>query len=67
MALNVRSSIEVNTQTAEASLNRVVARFGNLATVTEQTKNKIDIMAHTLQALSISFNAAKTPYLRVKR
>ena len=28
MALNVKSSIEVNTQTAEASLNRVVARFG---------------------------------------
>ena len=40
MALNVRSSIEVNTQTAEASLNRVVARFGNLAAVTEHTKNK---------------------------
>ena len=51
MALNVRSSIEVNTQTAEASLNRVVARFGNLAAVTEHTKNKIDILAHSFQAL----------------
>ena len=52
MALNVKSSIEVNTQTAEASLNRVVARFGNLATVTEHTKNKIDILAHSTQALT---------------
>lgn len=55
MALNVRSSIEVNTQTAEASLNRVVARFGNLATVTEQTKNKIDILAHSFQAFSLAY------------
>lgn len=55
MALNVRSSIEVNTQTAEASLNRVVARFGNLAAVTEHTKNKIDILAHSFQALSLAY------------
>ena len=55
MALNVRSSIEVNTQTAEASLNRVVARFGNLAAVTEQTKNKIDILAHSFQAFSLAY------------
>lgn len=55
MALNVKSSIEVNTQTAEASLNRVVARFGNLAAVTEQTKNKIDILAHSFQAFSLAY------------
>lgn len=55
MALNVKSSIEVNTQTAEASLNRVVARFGNLAAVTEHAKNKIDILAHSFQAFSLAY------------
>ena len=66
MSLNVKSKIELDTSSSVAHLQNLVANFKTFGAVTEHTKNKIDIIAHTLQALSISFNTAKTAFNSAK-
>ena len=54
MALNVKTKFEVDTAKARAGINEIIADFGKFGKVTEQQKNKIDLLAHSLQAFHIA-------------
>lgn len=59
MALNVRSSIEVNTNNAEASINNLRRTFERFNNQTAASARGLDNLAHALQAGAIAFNGVK--------
>ena len=62
MSLNVRSSIEVNTSNAEASINNLRRTFERFNNQTAASARGLDNLAHSLQAGAIAFNGIKNTF-----
>ena len=62
MSLNVRSSIEVNTSNAEASINNLRRTFERFNNQTAASARGLDNLAHALQAGAIAFNGIKNTF-----